>query len=65
MSNCEKKATQILVEENEELDNFKIYEKNGNEAILLGEFTSPEEVEVFFHKLELERQNENIILRFI
>lgn len=65
MTNCEKKATQILIEENEEMTEFKIYEKKNNEMVFLAEFTSPQEVEEYFKKLEDERPEEDIVLRFI
>ncbi len=65
MTNCEKKATQILIEENDEMTEFKIYEKKDNQMVFLAEFTTPQEVEEFFKKLETERPDENIVLRFI
>ncbi len=65
MSNCDKKGTQILIEENEEMTNFKIYEKKNNEMLLLAEFSTPEEVEEFFKKMEIDRPDEDIVLRFI
>lgn len=65
MSNCDKKGTQILIEENDEMTEFKIYEKKNNQMVFLAEFTTPQEVEEFFHKLEKERPDEDIVLRFI
>jgi|GEM_PF-3091943 len=65
MSNCDKKGTQILIEENDEMTEFKIYEKKNNQMIFLAEFTTPHEVEEFFHELEKERPDEDIVLRFI
>jgi len=59
MSNCDKKGTQILIEENEEMTNFKIYEKKNNEMLLLAEFSTPEEVEEFFKKMEIDRPDED------
>lgn len=65
MSNCDKKGTQILIEENEDMTNFKIYEKKDNQMLLLAEFSTPEEVEEYFKKMEIERPDEDIVLRFI
>ena len=65
MSNCDKKGTQILIEENDEMTEFKIYEKKDNQMVFLAEFTTPQEVEKFFKNLETERPNEDIVLRFI
>ncbi|GLI58222.1 hypothetical protein PM10SUCC1_37360 [Propionigenium maris DSM 9537] len=65
MSNCDKKGTQILIEENEDMTNFKIYEKKDNQMLLLAEFSTPEEVEEYFKKMETERPDEDIVLRFI
>lgn len=65
MSNCDKKGTQILIEENDEMTEFKIYEKKDNQMVFLAEFTTPTEVEEFFKKMEAERPDEDIVLRFI
>jgi len=65
MSNCDKKGTQILIEENDEMTEFKIYEKKDNQMVFLAEFTTPMEVEEFFKKMEAERPDEDIVLRFI
>ena len=65
MSNCHKKGTQILIEENNDMTQFIVYEKKNNEMVFLEEFTKPEEVEVFLKKLETQRPEEDIILRFI
>lgn len=65
ITNCDKKATQILIEENDDMTEFKIYEKGKGEMIFLAEFSTPHEVEIFLKKLEVERPNEDIVLRFI
>ena len=65
MSNCHKKGTQILIQENDEMTEFKIYESKNGEMIFLDEFTAPEEVELFLKRLEVQRPNDDIVLRFI
>lgn len=65
MSNCHKKGTQILIQENDEMTEFKIYESKNGEMVFLDEFTSPEEVELFLKRLEVQRPNDDIVLRFI
>lgn len=65
MSNCHKKGTQILIQENDEMTEFKIYESKNGEMVFLDEFTAPEEVELFLKRLEAQRPNDDIVLRFI
>lgn len=65
MSNCHKKGTQILIQENDDLTEFKIYESRDGQMVFLDEFTKPEEVELFLKRLEIQRPDEDIVLRFI